>query len=54
MAYSLLATGMDDLEDHPEYAASVIPSSTKFDGPAKRPAGVWVIGSLKREVVAFG
>ncbi|HYE34124.1 hypothetical protein, partial [Methylocaldum sp.] len=31
MAYSLLSTGMDDLEDHPEYAAYLSPSSTTFE-----------------------
>jgi hypothetical protein len=31
MAYSLLSTGIDDLEDHQEYAAYLSPSSTTFE-----------------------
>jgi hypothetical protein len=31
MAYSLLSTGIDDFEDHPEYAAYLNPSSTTFE-----------------------
>jgi hypothetical protein len=31
MAYSLLSTGIDDLEDHQEYAAYLSPLSTTFE-----------------------
>ncbi|WP_348759966.1 hypothetical protein [Candidatus Methylocalor cossyra] len=38
MAYSLLSLGMDDREDHPEYAASFIPSSTTFEHNSRLPS----------------
>jgi hypothetical protein len=37
MAYSLLSTGIDDLEDHPEYAAYLNPSSTTFEHNSNEP-----------------
>ncbi|WP_348760050.1 RNA-guided endonuclease InsQ/TnpB family protein [Candidatus Methylocalor cossyra] len=54
MAYSLLSLGMDDREDHPEYAASFIPSSTTFEHNSLNIQGMLKNHKLARAVSDAG